>query len=169
MRDGRGMALPEVLVGTALAGLVASLAVGTAARPLARLRVESAMRLVATGLERGRTAAQRQGRACVLELTANGWEAPEGESLPGCRGAATALQEDTGAGAVELQHNFAGVVRFSSNGLVLDGGTVVVSAPGTDLRRCLVMGLPLGVVRLGRYASQGGGVGSGACRPDPAL
>jgi len=39
----------------------------------------------------------------------------------------------------------------SANGLVIDGGVVVLSHSGTGLRRCLVMALPLGLVRLGRY------------------
>jgi hypothetical protein len=47
---------------------------------------------------------------------------------------------------------------------------VVVEATGTDLRRCLVMALPLGVVRLGRYAPGGGaGTNPAACRPDDTL
>ena len=66
--------------------------------------------------------------------------------------------------------NLPGALRFSSNGLVLDGGTVVISAAGTELRRCLVMSLPLGVVRLGRYeGEQGDSPSSSACRAEEAL
>jgi hypothetical protein len=51
-----------------------------------------------------------------------------------------------------------------------DGGTVVISAAGTELRRCLVMSLPLGVVRLGRYeGGQGDSPSSSACRAEEAL
>jgi ABC-type branched-subunit amino acid transport system ATPase component len=63
---------------------------------------------------------------------------------------------------VLLEHNLPAAVRFTSNGLVLDGGTVVLSAPGTDLVRCVVISLPLGVMRLGQWQQ-------GACRPDLAL
>jgi hypothetical protein len=63
---------------------------------------------------------------------------------------------------VQLRHNLPDAVRFTSNGLVLDGGTVVVNAPGTALERCVVMSLPLGVVRMGRWLD-------GECRPDPSL
>jgi hypothetical protein len=63
---------------------------------------------------------------------------------------------------VQLRHNLPGSVRFTSNGLVLDGGTVVVAAEGTALERCVVMSLPLGVVRLGRWQND-------ECRPDPSL
>ena len=48
-------------------------------------------------------------------------------------------------------HNFPATLRFTANGLAIDGGVVVLSKAGTGLRRCLVMALPLGLVRLGRY------------------
>ena len=76
---------------------------------------------------------------------------------------------DSEAG-VNLRHNLPAALRFSSNGLVLDGGTVLISAAGIDLRRCLVLSLPLGVVRLGRYSgSVDGTPSSSACLADGAL
>jgi len=72
------------------------------------------------------------------------------------------LKEPIAAGDVRLNHNFPAVLRFSSNGLVLDGGTAVLQAAGTSLQRCLVMALPLGITRLGRYLG-------GRCEPDPSL
>jgi hypothetical protein len=46
----------------------------------------------------------------------------------------------------------------------------VLSSRGTSLRRCLVMALPLGVVRLGRYgADPSTPPDSTACLPDDAL
>jgi hypothetical protein len=71
---------------------------------------------------------------------------------------------------VAVVHNLPPALRFSSNGLVLDGGTVVLSTTGTPLRRCLVMALPLGVVRLGRYAGDPTATpSSAACEVDPSL
>jgi len=53
-------------------------------------------------------------------------------------------------------------LRFSANGLVLDGGTVLISASGGAVVRCLVMSLPLGITRLGRYSG-------GLCEADSSL
>jgi hypothetical protein len=54
--------------------------------------------------------------------------------------------------------------------LVLDGGTVVVAAAGSDLQRCLVVSLPLGVVRTGRSKAAPGAIPrSGDCVVDPSL
>ncbi|MCT0209931.1 MULTISPECIES: hypothetical protein [Synechococcales] len=60
-------------------------------------------------------------------------------------------------GGVELHHNLPAALRISSNGLVLDGGLVVLASAGTPLR-------------LGRYVGPDGGPPeSAACEPDPLL
>jgi prepilin-type N-terminal cleavage/methylation domain-containing protein len=167
---GAGFSLPELLVAVAVLGLLAALALDGGQRSLARMRVETATRRLGWGLEAARQQAQSQGQPCALELGTSGWREPSGGSLPGCGeavGEGAGAQESSG---VELWHNLPAALRFSSNGLVLDGGTVVVSAPGTELRRCLVLSLPLGVVRLGRYEGVAGAApSSSACRAEEGL
>ena len=167
---GAGFSLPELLVAVTVLGLLAALALDGGQRSLARMRVETATRRLGWGLEQARQQAQNLGQPCALELGPSGWREPSCGMLPGCGGAVAdgaAPQETSG---VTLQHNLPAALRFSSNGLVLDGGTVVVSASGTELRRCLVMSLPLGVVRLGRYeGAEGSALSSSACVADGAL
>ncbi len=157
-----GHTLPELLVAVAVLGLLALPALRQAGASLAAQRVESASRLVALGLERGRAAALSSGRPCALRLDAEGWDEPLGSSLPACEGGRIRLTEAGDGAGIRLRHTLPAAVRFTTNGLVLDGGTVVVSADGTALERCLVMALPLGVVRMGRWQA-------GECRPDPSL
>ncbi|KEF41348.1 MAG: hypothetical protein ER33_11915 [Cyanobium sp. CACIAM 14] len=154
-----GFTLPEALLAALLVGLLALLGLGSASRELALARLESASRLVMLGLERGRDAALRQGRSCALSLTAAGWQEPQGSSLPACEGAALALGEGLREPGVTLSHNLPQAVRFTSNGLVIDGGTVLISTEGAELVRCVVVALPLGVTRLGRH-------GPGGCLPE---
>lgn len=159
--DQGGFTLPETLLALVLVGLLAQLGLSSASRDLADARLEGASRRVMVGLERGRDAALRLGQPCVLALTANGWQEPQGSSLPACDGAALDLGEGLGGGpAVSLSHNLPAAVRFTSNGLIIDGGTVLLSTEGTDLVRCVVVALPLGITRLGRQ-------GPGGCLPDP--
>lgn len=161
--------LPELLVGLAVFGLLAGLAIQAGGETLARQRLEAAARRVALGIERGRAAAERSGAPCALSLTPEGWQAPSSGGVP-CEKAALALGEGVEHGTVSVVHNLPAALRFSSNGLVLDGGTVVLSSAGTPLKRCLVMALPLGVVRMGRYGgAEGGPPSSAACEPDPTL
>ena len=157
-----GHSLTELLVAVGLLALLGLPAMKVAGSSLAAQRVESVSRRVVLGLELGRAAAQRSGRPCALQLDQEGWREPQGGSLPGCPGVPLLLGGDGGESGVQLRHNLPGAVRFTSNGLVLDGGTVVVAAAGTALQRCVVMSLPLGVVRMGRWID-------GECRPDPAL
>ena len=170
MRDD-GLTLPELLVAVAVLGILASLGCISGAETLARQRLENASRTLGQGIERARSSALRNNTACGMSLTAKGWDAAHGGALPPCLPDAIPLQEPGFAdGGLRVSHNMPAELRFSSNGLVLDGGTVVLSMRGTDLRRCLVMALPLGVVRLGRYAGDPeGSPDSAACLPDPAL
>ncbi len=154
--------LPELVIVAMLLASMAVLGLRQGAESLARERVESASRRIALGLERGRLAAVRSGRPCALTLGEESWQMPSGASLPGCDILELPAGEGIDRGRVRLEHNLPPLVRFSSNGLVLDGGTVRISADGTELERCLVMALPLGVVRLGRWQEQ-------SCQVDPTL
>jgi type II secretory pathway pseudopilin PulG len=154
--------LPELVIVALLLGSMAVLGLRQGAESLARERVESASRRIALGLEQGRLAAVRSGRPCGLHLGEAGWLTPLDATLPGCRGIDLPSGEGVDPAQVRLEHNLPPLVRFSSNGLVLDGGTVRISAEGTALERCLVMALPLGVVRLGRWLQQ-------TCQVDPGL
>jgi len=157
-----GFTLVELLVTLAVLMLLAGLAMAYGSAGLARLRVEMASRRVLLGLEEGRSAALRNGQACGLQLGDNGWQAPASTSLAPCPGVSVPLVEGIEASLVEVEHNLPNTVRFTSNGLVLDGGTVVVRSDGTELERCLVVSLPLGVTRVGRMAS-------GSCQRDLSL
>jgi prepilin-type N-terminal cleavage/methylation domain-containing protein len=147
--------LPELLIAVVVLGILAAMAVPSGQGALARMRVEAASRSLMLEIERGRDRALRDGRPLLLAL--------EGEA------GLLAEVEATDA-ALEVHHNLPEALRFTANGLLIDGGTVVVASPATPLRRCLVLALPLGVLRLGQYASEpAAGLSSEHCRPDPTL
>mgnify|MGYP001329961595 CR=1 FL=1 len=131
----------------------------------------TAYQLWGTGIEQARSQALLQERGCVLHLTPSGWIATPGGELPPCIAGHEPMQEaGLGSGDLQVLHNLPPELRFTSNGLVLDGGTVVLASQGTRLRRCLVMALPLGVVRVGRYrGALQGPPDSAACLPDESL
>jgi hypothetical protein len=113
-------------------------------------------------------AAERDRQPCALELSANGWQPPPAGDLPACRGGVTPLVE-TGEGELELRSNLPDTVRFSTNGLVLDGGMVVVSHLSHAQALCLVIGLPLGISRSGVYRGDPRSTLSSAlCQPSDA-
>jgi len=160
-----GMTLPELLVAVVVLGLMAAVGIGGVGRSLARTRVEAAARQLAVDLEQARSSAEAAGTACALELTPQGWSQDPASDLPPCRVATPSTLQQ-----VQLRHNLPTALRIASNGLVLDGGTVVVAAAGSDLQRCLVVSLPLGVVRTGQSkAAAGATPRSSDCVVDPSL
>ena len=163
-----GFSLLECLVVVALLGILLTLAIPSSSAVQRRLELESGLRRFRVGLDRGRMAAERDRQPCALHLSATGWQPPLAGDLPACRGAVTPLAE-TGAGVLELRGNLPDAVRFSINGLVLDGGLVVLSHPSYGQALCLVIGLPLGISRSGVYRGDpGGSLSSALCLPSDA-
>ena len=163
-----GFSLLECLVVVALLGILATLAIPSSSAVQQRLELDSGLRRLRVGLDRGRMAAERDREPCALQLSASGWQPPLTGELPACRGAVTPLAE-TGAGDLDLRSNLADAVRFSSNGLVLDGGLVVLSHPSHGQELCLVIGLPLGISRTGVYRGDpSGSLNSALCLPSDA-
>ena len=160
-----GFTLVECLVVVALLGILATLAIPSSSAVQRRLELDSGLRRLRLGLDRGRMAAERNRQPCALQLSASGWQPPLTGDLPVCRGGVTALSE-TGAGDLELRSNLPDAVRFSTNGLVLDGGLVVLSHPSHGRALCLVIGLPLGISRSGVYRGDpGASLSSALCLP----
>jgi hypothetical protein len=113
-------------------------------------------------------AAERDRQPCALHLSSTGWQPPLAGDLPTCRGGITSLAE-SGGGELELRSNLPDAVRFSANGLVLDGGLVVLSHPSHAQALCLVIGLPLGISRSGIYRGDvSGSLSSALCQPSDA-
>lgn len=142
--------LPELLLATGLVVLVGAWLMRGGTEAMARQRLQTASQRLVSGLEDARAAALREGHPCAMRLGLSGWEAPLGNQLPACAGVAPGLDA-----AVAVSHNLPDPMRFSANGLVLDGGTVWLRSQGTALVRCVVVSLPLGVTRVGREGPSG--------------
>ncbi|QNJ20839.1 prepilin-type N-terminal cleavage/methylation domain containing protein [Synechococcus sp. A18-25c] len=174
-RSQTGFTLIELLCVVALLGVTASLPLVTSGSDRDRLQLDAAARRLLLGLERARSVARREQMACGIALKRDAWSAPEQEALPGglpsCPGVSVALQEALHQGPILLHTNLPAVVRVTANGLLLDGGTTVLSHGRLDHTRCLVVSLPLGVSRLGHYQGgppvQGQRLSSRRCLPDP--
>ncbi|MCP9848803.1 GspH/FimT family pseudopilin [Cyanobium sp. Morenito 9A2] len=167
-QTGAAFSLPELLVTVAVLGILGALAFGSGAELLARQRVEASTRLLLEGIQQGRAEAERRGEPCGLSLGDGGWQAPGDGTLPACQGALSDLGDNHRGQGVEWASNLPLSLRFTANGLLIDGGTVVVWGRGTALQRCVVMALPLGVLRVGRYEGDPQGLQSANCLRDGA-
>ena len=168
------MSLIEQLIVVSLVGLLASIPIVTGRSDRDQLQLDASARRLQVGLDRARSIARREQRACGVSLSEEGfttldqWILPA--SFPACPGSGLALQEAFEHGPIVLNTNLPPVLRFTANGLLLDGGIAVLSHQRLAKARCLVVSLPLGVSRIGSYQgplpSDGGRLLSSRCLPD---
>lgn len=155
--EAGGFSLVELLLAVFLLGLLAALVWPSGQRALAALRVEAGLRALVREIERQRDQAQRTGEPQRLPL-----EGPSGLLHQ-------ALLEQP-LPPLQWRSSLPAELRIAANGLVIDGGTLVLAAMDPSLQRCLVLSLPLGVMRLGRYdGSLAEPPSSGLCLPEPGL
>ena len=142
------MSLAELLTAVAIVGILAGTSIHASRAPLAHQQLLAAARQLELGIEQARDQAMDQQAPCELALGQAGWIAPAGGSLPACSHATRPLLAgDRGAG-LQLSHNIS-ELQFTTNGLVLGGGTVRLAVDGLVQERCVVISLPLGITRRG--------------------
>ena len=123
------MSLVELLTAVAIVGILAGTSINASRRPLAHQQLLAAARQLELGIEQAREQAMDQQAPCALALGENGWIAPDGGSLPACTHATRPLLAgDRGAG-LQLSNNIT-ELQFTTNGLVLGGGTVRLAVDG---------------------------------------
>ena len=144
------MSLVELLTAVAILGTLAGTSINASRRPLAHQQLLAAARQLELGIEQARDQAMDQQAPCSLALGEAGWIAPDHGNLPVCTHATgPLLAGDRGAG-LQLKHNIT-VLQFTTNGLVLGGGTVRLAVDGLAQERCVVISLPLGITRQGLW------------------
>ena len=171
------MSLIEQLMVVSVLGIVLSIPFMTGRSDRDQLQLDASARRLQVGLDRARSIARREQRACGLSLSAEGFTSSDEGILPGAIPACTAIgmsyQEAFEQGPIVLNTNLPQVLRITSNGLLLDGGIAVLSHQRLAKARCLVVSLPLGVSRIGSYQDplppEGGRLLSSRCMPDVAL
>ena len=154
-RSNPGFSLVELMVTVAVVGIIASLVIPDSVSERDRLQLDAAARRLQLGLERARMVARRAQQACGISLARDAWVEPEQQDLQGgltpCSGIGLSLQEALEQGPIDVHTNLPEVIRVSANGLLLDGGTTVLSHERLARSLCLVVSLPLGVSRVGVY------------------
>ena len=144
------MSLVELLTAVAVVGILAGTSIHASRRPLAQQRLLAAARQLELGIEQARDQAMDQQSPCALGLGKASWVEPDDGSLPACSHAiGPLLAGDRGAG-LQLSHNIT-ELQFTTNGLVLGGGTVRLAVDGLAQERCVVISLPLGITRQGLW------------------
>lgn len=93
----------------------------------------------------------QKGMRCTISFNANNNNITS--NPPGCM-----LQERNLSSEVIIRTNFPGVtpnISFSQKGSTTRMGTMVVSSNNTNLQKCFVISLGLGIKRTGDYSDNG--------------
>ena len=145
------MSLVELLTAVAIVGILAGTSINASRVPLAHQQLLAAARQLERGIEQARDQAMDQQSPCALALGEAGWVEPDDGSLPACNHATGPLLAGDRGAALQLSHNIT-ALQFTTNGLVLGGGTVRLAVDGLAPERCVVISLPLGITRQGLWS-----------------
>ena len=145
------MSLTELFTAVAIVGILAGTSISASRRPLAHQQLLAAARQLELGIEQARDQAMDQQLPCALALGEVGWVEPDDGSLPSCTHAIRPLLAGDRANGLQLKHNIS-ELQFTTNGLVLGGGTVRLAVDGLVQERCVVISLPLGITRQGLWS-----------------
>ena len=143
----RGFTLIELIIVSIILGIVAAIAVPNFFALLSRNQMNNALEQLLGGIRETQQLAMRQGILCKINintgtntLTAN----PNGCLL------STRNIDDN----IDIRTNIPGAtpnITFSPKGTTTRMGTIVLSSDNTELQKCFVISLGLGIMRTGDY------------------
>ena len=158
-----GFSLVELLCAMSVLALLSSVAFVNARPEHNRQQLEAASQRFQLAIDRARLTARRDQQPCGLGLTP---EREASQGLPRCASGGHPLPAVDANSGVQVHTNMPSQLRFTTNGLLLDGGLVVFSHPGARSRLCVVVSLPLGVTRRGHFGADPAlELSSQHCRP----
>jgi prepilin-type N-terminal cleavage/methylation domain-containing protein len=143
-----GFTVIEMLVGIVMAGILATIMAPSFLGMYSRSRVNQSLTSVQGAILEGQRQAMRTSTPCTLSLNT---------STPGVTGNCLTTSNRTfnqvrmRASATNMRFDIKGAVSNTDGSAMSQPITVVVSAANTNLQRCLVMSVPLGLIRTGYY------------------
>lgn len=158
-KKNKGFTLPEVLIIVVMIGILAAVAAPSFLAFLNRSRVNDALVSVEGALkEAQREAIKKSSNSCTVNLNTS---SVTGSCLvTGDRSLPDGVQMVTNNGGTPLAISFS---HKGTNTLSNTGTVVLYNSNNSDLKKCLVISHPLGIIRAGNYSGSTASVDSTKC------
>ena len=147
VRKNQGFTLIETLAVAIMVGILAAIAAPNLFGLLTSNRINQALSQIEGAITEAQRQAIRQGKSCTVEIdtTNNAIRGNPSNCL---------LNEREIADSIDIKTNLSGTppsIKFSYKGSTTTSGKIVVSSLGSDLEKCFVISLGLGITRTGEY------------------
>lgn len=156
-----GITLIETLVVTIIIGILAAIGVPNLLGLLSRNRVNEALTKIDGSIKESQRQAMRQGKVCRVNID------PANNTISG-NPTNCLLNSRKIGNNIDIRTNLSGSppnISFSAKGSTTKSGTIVVSSATTNLQRCFVISLGLGITRTGEYmGNKTGSVSASDCQ-----
>ena len=157
----KGVTLIEMLAVTVIVGIIAAFSTPSLLGYWRQTQVKAAITEITGAIKETQKQASRQGRSCQIDINLinNGLTANPASCL---------LNNRQINDVITIRSNLSGNppnITFSHKGSTTKSGTIVVSSPLTNLQKCFVISLGLGITRTGDYqGSPSGSVSAANCQ-----
>ncbi len=159
-----GFSLPELSAVIIIISIIAALAAPNFLGLLNRNRINDALGQLEGAIKESQRLAMRQGKLCQININL-GTKTINGNPTD-CLLSDREIRED-----IIIRTSLSGSppnITFSAKGNTTKMGTIVLSSDGTDLQKCFVISLGLGITRIGDYiGSKTGSVSASNCKKIP--
>ena len=146
-KSDRGFTLLELMVVLVIVGIIAAIASPNFIDFLFRVKVNSSLEQLLGAIRETQRQSMLQGKRCQININPN-------NNLITATPNKCLLDERQIDNKIKIRTNLAGSIPniyFSHKGNTTKMGTIVLSSDNTNLQKCFVISLGLGIMRTGEY------------------
>lgn len=153
VRKNQGFTLIETLAVAIMVGILAAIAAPNLFGLLTRNRINQALSQIEGAIKEAQRQAIRQGKSCTVQI--NPADNTIKAFLTADPSSNCLLNDRKIADNIDIRNTSnlgtTPSIQFSYKGSTTTSGTIVVSSLGSDLEKCFVISLGLGIIRTGEY------------------